>query len=98
MKVSQAHIRVYVTKPTQIHTFQVLGVLDIIEPGLNRERSLVLKDLAATKKLILQRRLINKEISDDEFSIQIQGKLSFLVVFFVKISDFLRVGGNENIG
>ena len=22
MKVSQAHIRVYVTKPTQIHTFQ----------------------------------------------------------------------------
>ena len=57
---------------TQIRIFQVLGVLDIIEPGLNRERSLVLKDLAATKKLILQRKLINKEISDDEFSIQIQ--------------------------
>ena len=47
-------------------------MLDIIEPGLNRERSLVLKDLAATKKLILQRKLINKEISEEEFSDKIQ--------------------------
>ena len=47
-------------------------MLNIIEPGLNRERSLILKDLAATKKLILQRRLINEEISEEVFSDQIQ--------------------------
>ena len=47
-------------------------MLDVIEPGLNRERSLVLKDLASTKKLILQRKLINNEISEDVFSAKIQ--------------------------
>ena len=47
-------------------------MLDIIEPGLNRERSLILKDLAGTKKLILQRKLINKEISEECFSSEIQ--------------------------
>ena len=52
--------------------FQVLNVLDIIEPGLNRERSLILKELAGTKKLILQRKLLKQEISEDEFSFQIQ--------------------------
>ena len=51
---------------------KVLDVLNVIEPGLNRERSLVLKDLAATQKVLLQRRLMNKEISEDEFSIQIK--------------------------
>ena len=48
-------------------------MLDVIEPGLNRERSLVLKDLAATRKLILQRKLMKKEISEEEFSDQVQG-------------------------
>ena len=50
----------------------MLNVLDIIEPGLNRERSLILKELAGTKKLILQRKLLKQEISEDEFSFQIQ--------------------------
>ena len=47
-------------------------MLNIIEPGLNRERSLILKDLAATKKLILQRKLLKEEISEEEFSVQIR--------------------------
>ena len=47
-------------------------MLDVIEPGLNRERSLILKDLATTKKLILQRKLISEEISEEDFSAQIQ--------------------------
>ena len=46
--------------------------MNVIEPGLNRERSLVLKDYAATKKILLQRKLINKEISEEEFSDKIQ--------------------------
>ena len=52
--------------------FKVLDVLDVIEPGLNRERSLILKDLSATKKVLLQRKLMSEEITEDDFSNQIQ--------------------------
>ena len=51
---------------------QQLDVLDVIEPGLNRERSLILKDLSSTKKVLLQRKLMSQEISEEEFSSQIQ--------------------------
>lgn len=52
--------------------FQVLNVLNIIEPGLNYERSCILRDLATTKKLVLQRKLLAGEITEVEFTIQVQ--------------------------
>ena len=39
---------------------------------MNRERSLILKDLSATKKVLLQRKLMSEEITEEDFSNQIQ--------------------------
>ena len=60
MKVSQAHIRVYVTKPTQIHTFQVeYGSIpvnrrqDLFKVCLNNEyrHSTIMTKLSSVKNI-----------------------------------------------
>ena len=53
-------------------TFQVLSVLDIIDPGLNKDRGTMLRELAATQKLILQRKMLSGEIGEEEFSAGVQ--------------------------
>ena len=47
-------------------------MLDIIDPGLNKDRGTMLREMAATQKLILQRKMLAGDIGEEDFSAGVQ--------------------------
>ena len=47
-------------------------MLSAIDPGLSRDRGIILRQLAETVKMLARKKLINGQITEEEFSLQVQ--------------------------